>query len=80
MDDRDLTRLVARFDVLLPDLLREGHENRWAVVSDDGLLCIDGDFGRACETGRSKLDGRPFVVQQVLPRDRVAILTRLRTA
>jgi hypothetical protein len=80
MDDRDLRRLVARFDTLLPDLLQGGNENRWAVISDDGLVCIDSDFGHACETGRSKLDGRPFVVQQVLPRDRVAIITRLRTA
>ncbi len=80
MDDRDLERLVNRFDALLPDLLRDGHEKQWAVISDDGLFCIENDFGRAYQAGRKKFMPRPFIVQQIFPWDHVAKITRLRTA
>jgi hypothetical protein len=80
MDDRDLERLVRHFDAILPGLLGGGHEKRWAVFSDDGLLCIESDYGRAYETGRAKFMDRPFIVQQILPRDYVARISPLRMA
>jgi hypothetical protein len=80
MDDKDLERLVGRFDAMLQDLLEGGHEKRWAVFSDDGLLCIESDYGRAYETGRAKFMNRPFIVQQILPPGYVARISRLRMA
>ncbi len=65
---------------MLSDLLRGGHEKRWAVISDDGLLCVESDYGRAYETGRAKFMNQPFIVQQILPRDYVATISRLRMA
>ena len=76
----DLERLEKKFSSLLADLLAAGHQSKWAVVSEDGVMAVFEDFGSAYSAARNKLDGAPFIVQQIQPRDHAEKITRLRWA
>ena len=74
----DLDRLHEVFEAHRQEWLDEGHEGDWAVVTDDGAHGFYGTYEDAYLAAANAFGDGAFLLQQVLPEDRIESVQHVR--
>ncbi len=69
--ERVLARELATYKREAGRLIAEGHEGRWVLIKDDAVIGLWETMKAAADAGDRQLGRVPFMVRQVLTRERV---------